>query len=145
MRSTRWSRMAAGSWDQPASGALLTKDEPSQLIAQLLDLFRIIGRAEAFGQLEECLFFLLAGLDSLLDKFHQDAVIAEIAFPSQGFNLFRDFGRQGYASPDIFRADGFYASSFGQCHNSTSIHHCGGYRCLPLHTEPRSHARSSGS
>src|SRR3981081_3919396 len=71
------------------SGALLTKDEPSQLIAQLLDMFRIIGRAEAFGQLEECLFFLLAGLDSLLDKFHQDAVIAEIAFPGQGFNLFR--------------------------------------------------------
>ncbi len=47
--------------------AVLAKDEASQLFAQLLGLFRIVGGTEAFGQLKECLF-LLTDFNSLLDK-----------------------------------------------------------------------------
>jgi hypothetical protein len=34
-------------------------------------------------------------------QFHQDPVIAEIAFPCQGLNLFGDFGWEGNASPAL--------------------------------------------
>jgi hypothetical protein len=109
MRSTRWSRTAAGSPDHVsicgiAHPALLPKDEATQLVAQLLYLLRIISGAEALGQLEECLFLLLTRFDSLLDQFYQHPVIAEVAFLRQRFNLPRDFGRQSYASPDVLES-----------------------------------------
>lgn len=103
---------------------LFIEHEASQLVAQLLDLRGIIGGTKAFGQLEECFFLLLTGFDSLLDEFDQNAVIAEIAFLRQYLNLFGNFGRQRYASPDMFYTDCFCASSFHQCH-CTNIHHFG--------------------
>ena len=109
MRPTRWSRTAAGSRDQVSificpTQALFTKDEASQLISQLLDLFRVAGGAEAFRQLEECFFFLLLGFDSLLDELHQHAIVTEIALPSQGLDLSGDLGRQSDTSPDMLCA-----------------------------------------
>src|SRR5579864_7700439 len=116
MRSTRWSRTAAGSRDQVSifirpgfpwsifsrsAQALFTKHEASQLVSQLLDLFRVAGGAEAFRQLEECFLFLLLGFDSLLDELHQHAIVAESALPGQGLDLSGDLGRQAYASPDM--------------------------------------------
>jgi len=83
---------------------LLAKDETTQLVAQLLDLFRIIGGAEAFGQLKERLLLLLSRFDSLLDQFDQDSVIAEIALLRQGLNLPGDLGRQSHASPHVLKS-----------------------------------------
>jgi len=34
------------------------------------------------------------GFDSLLDEFHQHAIVAEIALPGQGLDLSGDVGRQ---------------------------------------------------
>ena len=114
MRSTRWSRTAAGSEDHlsicgithPALliWFLLAKDETTQLVAQPPDLFRIIGGAEAFGQLKERLLLLLSRFDSLLDQFDQDPVIAEIALLRQGLNLPGDLGRQSHASPHVLKS-----------------------------------------
>src|SRR5712692_2797964 len=116
MRSTRWSRMATGIRDQLSiwgiiHQALFTKDEAPQLVAQLLYLLRITGRAEAFSELKKCLLFLLLGFDSLLDEFHQNTVVAESALLGHSLDLFSDFCRQGYASPDMF-----CAGSFCHCH-----------------------------
>jgi hypothetical protein len=106
IRSTKWSRTAAGSRDQVSiftgsTQALFTKHEASQLVSQLLNLLWVAGGAEAFRQLEEGFLFLLLGFDSLLDEFHQHAIVAESALPGQGLDLSGDFGRQGYASPDM--------------------------------------------
>jgi len=98
--------MAAGSPDHlsicgithPAS---LAEDKAPQLVTQLLDLFGIVGGAKAFGQLEECFFLVLAGFNSLLDEFHENAVITEIAFFGYGVDLFGNLGRQGYTAPDM--------------------------------------------
>ena len=90
------------SFGQP--GHLFTKHEASQLVSQLLDLFRVASGAEAFRQLEECFLFLLLGFDSLLNEFHQHAIVAESALPGQGLNLSRDLGGQGYTSPDVLCA-----------------------------------------
>ncbi|HXM22423.1 MAG TPA: hypothetical protein VN948_14300 [Terriglobales bacterium] len=38
--------------------------------------------------------FLPMGFDSLLDEFHQHAIVAEIALPGQGLDLSGDVGRQ---------------------------------------------------
>lgn len=75
IRSTRWSRMAAGSRDQfsiwgMAHPGLFAKDEATQFVAQLFHLTWIAGCAEAFGELEKRFLFLLSGLDALLDEFH---------------------------------------------------------------------------
>src|ERR1700685_1327213 len=101
--------MRAGNPDQVSifirsTQSLFTKDEASQLIAQLLDLLWVVGGAEAFCQLEERFLFLLLGFDSLLDEFYQHAIVAQIALPGQGLDLSGDLGRQGYASPDVFCA-----------------------------------------
>jgi hypothetical protein len=104
---------------------LFAKDEASQLIAQLLDLLGIAGGAETFGQLEKCFLFLLLGFDSLFDKFHQHAVIAEGALFGQVLDLSGDLGWQGYASPDLGWTCCFCAGPFGEWHSYTSIHHCG--------------------
>jgi hypothetical protein len=100
--SHEWRRGAEAksrsSWINPA---LLAKDEASQLIAQLLDLLGIAGGAETFGQLEKCFFFLLLGFDSLLDEFHQHAVIAESALFGQSLDLSGDLGWQGEAMKDM--------------------------------------------
>lgn len=95
------------------SGALFTKDKAAQLVAQLLHLFRIAGGAEAFRQLEECFLFLLLGFDSLLDEFHQHAIVAEIALTGQGLDLSGNLGRQGYTSPDVLCRGGFRPGWFG--------------------------------
>jgi hypothetical protein len=103
--------MAAGSPDHlsicgmthPAS---LAKDKAAQLVTQLFDLLGIVGGAKAFGQLEECFFLVLAGFNSLLDEFHENAVITEIAFFGYGVDLFGNLGRQGYAAPDILYRGG---------------------------------------
>jgi hypothetical protein len=94
-------------------GASFTKDEAAQLVSQLFDLIWIAGGAETFRQLEECFLFLLVGFDSLLDEFHQYAIVAEIAVPGQGLDLSGDLGRQGYTAPDMLCARGFCAGSFG--------------------------------
>ncbi len=94
--------MSRSSLGQPRH--LFTKYETSQLISQLLDLLRVAGGAEAFGQIEEFSFFLLLGFDSLLDEFHQHAIVAESALPSQGLDLSGDLGRQGHTSPDMLCA-----------------------------------------
>ena len=57
--------------------ALFPKDEAAQLVPQVLDLLRVTGGAEPFGQIEKFPFLPLAGLDALLDQFHQNTVIAE--------------------------------------------------------------------
>jgi hypothetical protein len=80
---------------------LFAKDESAKFVAQPLDLFRLAGRAKAFGQLKECFLFLPGGFDALLDEFHQDTVVAEGALFRYGVNLFGDFWWQGYASPDL--------------------------------------------
>jgi len=104
---------------------LVAKHEAAQLVSQLLDLFRVVGGAEAFRQLEECFLFLLLGFDSLLDEFHQHAIIAESALPGQGLDLPCDLGRQGHTSPDMLCARGFCVSSFCSWHGDTRIHHFG--------------------
>jgi len=119
MRSAKWLRTAIGSRDQVSiftrsifprstftrsTQALFTEDETAQLVSQQLDLLRVAGGAEAFRQLEECFLFLLLGFDSLLDEFHQHAIVAESALTGQGLNLSGDLGRQGYTSPDMLCA-----------------------------------------
>jgi hypothetical protein len=63
------------------------KDETAQFVAQLLDLLGIAGCAEAFGQLKECLLFLLSGLDALLDQFYEEAVVTGRALFDHCFYL----------------------------------------------------------
>ena len=104
MRSTKWSRTAGEPRPGLDLGHLFTKYKASQLISQLLDLLRVTGAAEAFRQLEERLLFLFLGFDSLLDEFHQHAIVAEIALLFQSLDLSGDLGRQGYASSDMLCA-----------------------------------------
>ena len=53
---------------------LFAKDEAAQLVSQVLDLLRVTGGAEPFGQIEKFPFLPLAGLDALLDQFHRLSV-----------------------------------------------------------------------
>src|ERR1700691_4851961 len=94
--------------DSPASFA---KNEAAQLVAQLLDLLRITGCAETFGQLKECLFFLPGGLDAVFDEFDQHTVVAESALLCHGLDLLCDSWGQGNASPDLPQS-----RSFRVCH-----------------------------
>src|SRR5271166_1549484 len=106
------------------SEALFTEHEAPQLVAQLLHFFGIIRLTKAFRQLEEGLLLFLARLDSLLDKFHKDSIIAELALPRHGFHLFRDFSRQGNASPHLLCCCSFCCRR----HTVINIHQCGALR-----------------
>jgi hypothetical protein len=100
--------------------ALFAKDETAQLVSEFLDLLRIAGCAEAFGQLKECFFFLPGGFDALLDEFHKYAVVAEGALPGYIVDLLCDSWGQGDASADV-RCTG----SFWLWHRGTIVHHFG--------------------
>src|SRR5579872_702375 len=105
MRSTRWARIGDGSRDQVSifiDQHLFAEHKAAQLISELLNLFRITGGAKPFGQLEECFFFVLLGLNTLLDELDEHAIIAESALSSQAFDLLRNLRRESYTSPDIF-------------------------------------------
>ena len=104
--------------------ASLTKDETPELFSQRLHLFRIVRGAEPFGKLEEGAFFLLAGCDPLLDKFHEDAIIAKPPAFRYGVHLRGDLPRQRHAPADMS------SNLFCRWHG-TNIHHFGA-ECPPL-------------
>jgi len=82
-------QVVANSWRYPGPGiallslALFTKDKTPQLIAQMLNLLRISGVPEALGKHTERLLFVLAGFNSLADKFSQNSVLTEAMLPSE--------------------------------------------------------------
>ncbi len=76
----------------------LAEYKTPQLVSQLLDLLGIAGRPKTFRQFEKRLFFLAAGLNPLFDQFDQDAVVAQIALPGDGFDLPCNFCRKGNAA-----------------------------------------------
>src|SRR5579863_2409522 len=96
------------------SAALLTEDEATHLVAQLLYFFRIGRCPETLCQRKEGLLFFLLCLESLFDQLDQHAVVAETSFLGDAFDLLGQPRGQGYASPNLF----------GSCH-VTTIHHYG--------------------
>jgi hypothetical protein len=83
----------------------------------VLDLLRVTSGAEPFGQIEKFPFLPLAGLDALLDQFHQNTVIAETPLLRYRPHLPGNVGRQRHASTHVSSR-----GSFGHCH-CTIIHH----------------------
>jgi len=66
---------------------LLTEDESSHLIAQLLYLFRIGGRSKSLCQGEEGFFLFLLRFQALFDQFDQHAIVAETPFSGDTLDL----------------------------------------------------------
>ena len=98
------------------SGELLPEYEASQFVPQSLYLVRVFRRSKAVRELKKRLLFLLAGFNSQLDEFDQNAVVAQPPAIRNPFNLFSHRRGKGHAAPDL---------SCG-CH-ATSIHHCGAH------------------
>ncbi len=68
-------------------GALFTKNETPQFVAQLLHFFRVLGIAETICEFKEVFFFLLARFKSQFHKLHQNPVAAETTMSSNSFDL----------------------------------------------------------
>jgi hypothetical protein len=108
------------------SAALLPKDEAAQRVPQVLDLLRVTGGTEPFGQIEKFPFLPSAGLDALLDQFHQNTVIAETPLLRYRPHLPGNVGRQRHASTHVSSR-----GSFGYCH-CIIVHHIDAQ--LPVHS-----------
>jgi hypothetical protein len=82
---------------------LFPKHKPPQLVAQALDLRRIVGGAELFGKIEERLFFLPTGFDALFNEFDEDAVVAQTAALGDALYLAGYLTWEGYTAADLLR------------------------------------------
>jgi hypothetical protein len=94
--------------------ALLTENESSKRIPQFFDFCGIFRRAKAPGHFEKSLLLLLLGFDAVLNKFHQDTVVAKAAALGEPINLSGDLHWKTYAAADMFAG-----------RHDTTIHHCG--------------------
>jgi hypothetical protein len=87
-------------------GALFTKNQTAQLVAQSLGLLRIALGAKAFGKLEKRLLFLFPRFDAEFDEFDefpQNPVIAQALALSHALYLFVEGCGERYAPTDRFR------------------------------------------
>src|SRR5580765_3015994 len=82
---------------------LLTEDEPAHCVAQALYLAWVGRSTKLICQIEESLLFRLLRFQTLLEQFHQHAIVTEPLLPGNSFYLLRQSTGKSHTSPDVFR------------------------------------------
>ena len=110
--------LRAGVFARFRGGASVAKNHAAQIISEASNIFRVGGRAETLGEIEELFLFALLRCDPLFHELHDDPVGAEAPLLREAADLARRIGRKAHG----------LANDFVRCSHGTIVHQNGDTR-----------------